>query len=104
MKRPLRFLIVFVVGALTVPFLPLYVERTMLRSYRMDRRSDLIEWGWQLCTLSTYWSDYRYISRKQQPALWLGVNLTLAFTYALLIAFIVDRFLVRRKRRAGTVP
>jgi hypothetical protein len=92
-------LIVFVIAALVMPFLPLYIERTMLRSWRMDRHSDLIEWGWKLRTLSSYWSDYHYIKREQQPALWLTVNLALAFIYALVIALGVDQFFARRKRR-----
>jgi hypothetical protein len=101
MKRPLRFFIVFVLAAAVVPLLPLYVERTMLRSWRVDHVGDVIEWGWKLCTLSNYWSDYRYIRPQQQPAFWLGVNLALAAIYALVIAFSVDQFFAYRKRRAS---
>jgi len=103
MKRLLRFVIVLVVALALVPFLPLYVERTMMRSWRVDHVGDVIEWGWQLCTLRSYWSDYNYLRPEQRPALWLGVNLALGFTYALVLALIIDKFFVRRARRAGRV-
>ena len=97
MKRTLRFFIALVAALAVVPFLPLYIERTMLRSWRVDHVGDVIEWGWKICTLDSYWSNYRYFRREQNPALWLGVNLALAFIYALVIALIVDRVIARRK-------
>jgi hypothetical protein len=103
MKRALRFSLVLAAALAVVPFLPLYIERTMKRSWRVDHLPDLIEWGWKVCTLHTYWSDYRYFKREQNPALWLGVNLALALTYALVIALIVDRVLARRKRREAGI-
>lgn len=99
MKRRLRFVIMLAVALVVVPFLPLYIERTMMRSWHMDRRGDLIEWGWKICSLSTFWSDYSHLSRKQEPAFWLSVNLALAFVYALVIAVGIDQFLARRRRR-----
>lgn len=86
-----------------VPLLPLYVERTMVRSWRVDHVGDVIEWGWRLCTLRSYWSDYSYFRPEQQSAFWLAVNLALAFSYALVIALSIDRFLARRERRDGRV-
>jgi hypothetical protein len=103
MKRTFRFSIVFVAALAAVPFLPLYIERTMLRSWRVDHVGDVIEWGWKICALDSYWANYRYFTREQNPALWLGVNLLLAFAYALVIALIVDRVLARRKRREGRI-
>ena len=98
MKRLLRFVILLAVALGLVPFLPLYIERTMLRSWLMNPPGTLIEWGWRLCSLSEYWSNYPYITREQKPALWLTVNLALAFIYALVIAVGLDQFLTRRKR------
>lgn len=85
----------FAVALALVPFFPLYIERTMLRSWRVDHAGDVIEWGWKLCTLRSYWSDYNYFRPEQNPKLWLGVNLALALTYALVIALILDRALAR---------
>ena len=99
MKRTLRFAIVLVAALAAVPFLPLYIERTMLRSWRVDRVGDTIEWGWKICTLQSYWSNYSHFYREQNPAWWLGVNLALAFVYALVIALIVDWVIARRNRR-----
>ena len=104
MKRLLRFIIVVAAALAFVPFLPLYVERTLLRSWRMDHTGDLIEWGWKICSLREYWNDYQYISREQSPAFWLAVNLALAFIYALLIALVVDRLIAIRSDRHDTKP
>jgi hypothetical protein len=95
MKRFLRFNVVLVVALAFVPFLPLYIERTMLRSWRIDHAGDLIEWGWKICSLREYWANYQYISREQSPAFWLAVNLALALLYGLIIALIIDRLLRR---------
>lgn len=102
MKRLLRFVIVLVVALGIVPFLPLFIERTMLRSWLMNPPGTLIEWGWKVCSLREYWSNYSYLTREQRPALWLTVNIALAFGYSLLIAVGVDRLLSRRKRTKGT--
>jgi hypothetical protein len=75
----------------------------MLRSWHMNRTGDTIEWGWKICSLSTFWSDYSHLSREQGPAFWLAVNLALAFTYALVIAVGIDWFFARRKRREKAV-
>ena len=98
MKRLLRFVIMLAVALGIVPFLPVYIERTMLRSWLMNPPGTLIEWGWKVCSLKEYWSDYPYIKREQKPAVWLAVNLTLAFIYALIITVGIDQFLTRRKR------
>jgi hypothetical protein len=100
MKRPLRIVLLLIVALMLVPFLPLYIERTMLRSWLMDRPVTVIEWGWKLTTLSHYWSDYHYFKAEQRPLLWLAVNLALAFFYALVIALGIDRLLAGHKRRA----
>lgn len=63
----------------------------MLRSWRVDRVVDVIECGWKLCTLKSYWSNYRYLRPEQNPGLWLGVNILLALAYALLVALMFDR-------------
>lgn len=101
MKLTLRFSLVFAVALAVVPFLPFYIQRTMMRSMVMGHSGDVIDWGWKIGTLVNYWSNYRYITRDEDPAFWLGVNLALAFTYALLIAFVVDRLLARRKKKSS---
>jgi hypothetical protein len=89
---------VLIAALIFVPFLPLYIERTMIRSWRVDQSPDIIDWGWTIRTLTSYWSDYNYLAPEQQPVLWLGVNLALGFIYALVIAFVIDQFFVRRAR------
>ncbi|MGH9900764.1 MAG: hypothetical protein ACRD68_02890 [Pyrinomonadaceae bacterium] len=101
MKRPIRFATVLAVSLALVPFLPFYVERTMARSSVAGHAGDVVEWGWRLRTLSSYWSDYSYFRPEQRPALWLGVNFVLGLAYALIIALCIDRFLARRKRHEG---
>jgi hypothetical protein len=103
MKRPLRFVVVLAAALGFVPFLPLYIQRTMLRSLRVNHAGDVVNWGWQVISLTDYWSKYQYFSSKQQPALWLAVNLGLALAYALVIAIVVDRLFARRKRRRSVL-
>lgn len=103
MKRSLRFILVLALALGLAPFLPLYIERTMLRSWLMDRPATIIEWGWKVCSLREYWSDYPHLEREQMPALWLKVNLALAVLYALVIAVGIDKFLGWRKRRERRV-
>ena len=103
MKRSLRFVLVLAVALGFVPFLPLFIERTMIRSWRVDHVGDIIEWGWKVCTLNTFWSDYSYLRPEQQPGLWLTVNFALALVYALAIAVGSDQLLARRRRPEGLV-
>ncbi|MGB7924324.1 MAG: hypothetical protein WCF57_13860 [Pyrinomonadaceae bacterium] len=101
MKRLLRFALVLAAALALVPFLPLYIERTMMRSWLVNPAGTLVEWGWRIRTLSSYWADYAHFSPEQRPALWLAVNIALAFIYATVIAFIVDYLLARRERSVG---
>lgn len=96
--RLIRFILVLIGALVLVPFLPLYIERTMVRSWQVGQLPDIIDWGWKLVTLPVYWSEYQYFASEQQPLLWLGVNLALGLIYALIIALAVDRFFVRRAR------
>ena len=102
MKRLVRFAFVLAAAMMLVPYLPFYVERTMMRSWLVNGPPySLIEWGWKVCTLNSFWSNYMYFERETRPAFWLGVNLALASTYSLMIALIVDQILARLKRRRG---
>jgi flagellar biogenesis protein FliO len=96
MKRLFRFVIGLMAALLLVPFLPLYVERTMMRS--LSSGGDIIDWGWQLRTLHDFWANARYFGSDQQPGFWLMVNLVLGLGYALAIALTLDWFFTRRKR------
>jgi hypothetical protein len=100
MNRLARFLILLAGAMAIVPSLPLYLKRTMLRSWLVGGRvGHLIEYNWKICTLYDYWSNYLYFRREQErPVLWLALTLALALTYALLIALGVDQILVRWKR------
>jgi hypothetical protein len=98
LKKAPWFVIILAPALMLVPFLPFYIERTMMRSWRVDHAGDVIEWGWKFCTLRAYWSDYSYLSSEQRPAFWLAVNIALAFVYALVITIILDRLIARRKR------
>lgn len=101
MERRLRFLILLVAALALVPFLPFYVERTLVRSYQVGRAGDAVEWGWRLRTLTGYWSDYIYLRPEQHPALWLGVNLALSLGYALVLAVGLNWLVARLKRQGG---
>jgi hypothetical protein len=95
MKRPVPAAVVFAIALTIVALLPFYVERTMTHVMFADGSGGAIEWGWKRCTLRSYWADYRYMWREQQPAVWLGVNVGLAVGYASITTVAVS--LIRRR-------
>jgi len=99
MRRVARLVISFALALVVVPFLPLYIERTLLRSWRVDRVGDQIDWGWRLTSLNDYWSNYHYMTREQRPAAWLSLDIALALLYALMFALAVDRVFAWMKKR-----
>lgn len=99
MKRLARPVISFALALIVAPFLPLYLERTMLRSWRVDRVGDQIDWGWKLTSLYDYWSNYNYMAREQRPALWLELDIGLAVLYALMFALAFDLVFAWVKKR-----
>ena len=101
MKRAARLMATFVLALVVVPFLPLYLERTLMRSWRVDRAGDQIDWGWKLTSLTNYWSNYNYMAREQRPALWLALDVALAGLYALIFAVVIDQALAWRVREAS---
>ncbi len=96
MKQKLRLTILFIVVLSLVPFLPLYVKRTMTWT-----DNGFVTWGWRFNTLVNYLSDYNYFRPEEEFFHWLAVNLMLALIYALLIAFGIDRAIAHAQRRAG---
>ena len=99
MKSPLRFAIMLVVALAFVPFLPLYVEQTMTELMFADGSGGAIKWGWKICSLKTFLSDYRYFRHQPHPELWIALNIGLVFTYALAIALIFHLVLRNTAKR-----
>jgi hypothetical protein len=95
MKRSVPLAVVFAIALTIVALLPLYIERTMTHVMFADGSGGAIEWGWKRCTLRSYWADYHHMSREQEPAMWLGVNLALALGYAA-IAVVPLNLAIRR--------
>ena len=97
MKTFLRFALIFLVIWWVVPNLPLYVERTMLRSMVMDAEGggDVITYGWRVLSLVEFREDARYFHPEQQPELFLAINTALSGLYALVAAFVIDRLVAR---------
>ncbi len=96
MKRRPPLPVIFAIALAIVCFLPLYAERTMTEIMFADGSGGAIEWGWKRCTLREYCADYRYMQREQKPALWLMVDVGLAFAYASAITA-VFRLVTRTK-------
>lgn len=97
MKRLLPFPVLFALALTFVSLLPLYMERTMTHIMFADGSGGTVEWGWKVCTLRTFISDYRYFRHNPHPALWITMNITLALIYAWMIVLLVS-LLVDRKR------
>jgi hypothetical protein len=95
-----RFVVVFAIALTFVALLPLYVEQTMTHVMFAHGGGGTVEWGWKVCTLRVFFSDYHYFRDHPHPALWTALNIGLAFIYALLIALLLDRFLGRKPKAA----
>ena len=87
MKPRVPFAVLFAIALFISALLPLYIEHTMTHVMFADGSGGAIEWGWKRCTLRGYYADYRYMRREQRPAIWLAVNVALAFVYAAAIAW-----------------
>ena len=101
MKRRIPIAVLFVIALTIVSLLPFYIERTMTHVMFADGSGGAIWWGWKRCSLREYWADYHYMDREQTPALWLGVNVALAISYASVATFAASRLLPRRSRSLG---
>jgi hypothetical protein len=99
MKRPLPFPVLFVLALTFVSLLPLYIERTMTHIMFADGSGGTVEWGWKLCTLRTFFSDYRYFRHNPHPDLWIAMNVILTLSYALIIALLLSRLFNRGPKR-----
>ena len=95
----LRSLSIFVLALGLVPWLPLYVERTMTRASVVGHGGDVITYGWRLRALVGFWQDFGYMRAEQSPAVYLGFNLALALAYAA-GATVAVRALLRRTSKA----
>lgn len=91
MKRPLPFAVLFAISLALVALQPLYVEQTMTRVMFVGGRGEAIEWGWKLCSLRTFFSDYRYFRHHPHPEFWIALNVALALSYASIAALVANR-------------
>lgn len=98
MKPRLPFAVLLAISLALVSLLPLYVEQTMTRVMFADGTGGAVEWGWKLCTLRTFFSDYRYFRRHPHPELWIALNVALALGYASIAAFVSNRALRPKTR------
>ena len=98
MKRTVPFAVVFVTSLALVSLLPVFVEQTMTHVMFADGSGGAIEWGWKLCTLRTFFSDYRYFRHNPHPELWIALNVALALGYASIATLIADVALRPRTR------
>jgi hypothetical protein len=97
-EKQIPFAVLLVIALAVVCLLPLYMERTSLHVMFAHGGGGTIEWGWKRCTLRTFFSDYRYFRSDPHPELWIAMNIALALTYALVMAFLLDRLLVRKPK------
>jgi hypothetical protein len=97
-KGRIPFAVLFAIALTIVALLPGYVERTRTHVMFADGSGGAIWWGWKRCSLREYWGDYRYMDEEQTPALWLGVNVALALSYASVATFAATRLWSARWR------
>ena len=87
LTRFLKFFVLFVATLPIVAFLPLFIERTMIRSQTSG--GDVIDYEWKIRTLYGFLSNYNYFRPEEYFAVSLAVNLILAFVYAFIAALFV---------------
>ncbi|HYJ05930.1 MAG TPA: hypothetical protein VEX43_12410 [Chthoniobacterales bacterium] len=92
MNRP-PFAVWFAISLAIAALLPLYVEQTMTRVMYVGGQGDAIEWSWKLCTLRTFFADYRYFRHHPHPELWIALNVALALIYASVASLVATRAL-----------
>jgi hypothetical protein len=98
MRPSLRFFVCLLPSFALVSLLPIYPQRTMTRSHMMDHAGDVIEWGFELCSLPGFFDDLRYMRPEQHPTLNLVAVLLLAGLLASALAFGAARWWGRRSR------
>ena len=85
-KRLLQIGVAAVLGLVSSPFIPLYVEHSLTRAQVIGRAGDLISWNFRLVTLPGYIEDMQYASRDESPYLFLVLDLGLWLVYAAAVA------------------
>lgn len=98
MSRRTRILLGALTGAAIVPFLPLYVARTMVRAQVIGHAGDRITYGWRRVSLPEYLDVLPFMRPEQAPHAVLALDLALALLYAGLLATLVARLLARLPR------
>lgn len=93
----LKFFVLFVAALPIVAFLPLFIERTMIRSQTSG--GDVIDYEWKIRTFYGFLSSYNYFRPEEYFAVSLVVNLILAFVYAFIAALVVALLISIVKRR-----
>ncbi|HMS39916.1 MAG TPA: hypothetical protein PKE69_06810 [Pyrinomonadaceae bacterium] len=98
-KRILQFIVIFFAALPIVSFLPLFFERTMIRSQVMGNGGDVIRYDWKIRTFYGFLSNYEYFRPEEYFSFLLAVNLILACVYAFIVAFIIFSLFTIIKRR-----
>lgn len=97
MTQRVLFGVLFAIALSVAAFLPLCVERTMTHVMfahpDAHGRGGTVEWGWKRCTFVDFCATYPHMSREQEPAVWLGLNIALMFLYAGVISFPLNALL-----------
>jgi hypothetical protein len=102
--RPwLRFLLCLLPSLALVSLLPIYPRVTMTRVQMSDHAGDVIEWGFELCSVPGFLDDIGYMRPEQHPAVNLVAILLLAGSLASILAFGAARWWtqISRARRSS---
>jgi hypothetical protein len=99
MRPSLRFLLCLLPSLALAAILPIYPRVTMTRSQVIGHAGDVIDWGFELCSLPGFFDDFHYMGPEQHPTLNLIVVLLLAALIASALAFGASKWWARRPRR-----
>jgi hypothetical protein len=97
-RTSLRFLLCLLPSLALVSLLPIYPRVTMTRLQMSDRAGDVVEWGFELCSLPGFFDDLGYMRPEQHPTANLVAVLLFAGSLAAILAFGATRWWARRSR------
>ncbi len=100
-KRIWQFGVLFFAALPIISFLPLFIERTMIRSQVMGNGGDVIHYDWKIRTLYGFLSNYKYFRPEEYFSFLLAVNLILACIYALIVALVIVLLVAIIKNQKG---
>src|SRR5262245_52257101 len=100
MRPFVRFSLCLLPSLAIAAIVPIYPRVTMTRAQVIGHAGDVIDWGFELCSLPDFFEDLRYMRPEQHPTANLIAILLLAVIIASALALGASTWWARRERRS----